>query len=125
MRTDIDFLDDVQRTTLEMLLAHPSKEDAAKALGIGLATLYRRLLDENLRRAYLDARREVVSHTAAYLQQASQKAVQTLEELHTNPQTPASVRRGAAESIISLGFKSMELEDLAAELDKLKEIVDG
>jgi transposase len=53
------------------LMSHPSIEAAAKSVGIGNATAWRWMKDAKFAAQYRDARREVMRHTTARLQEAA------------------------------------------------------
>lgn len=102
------------------LLSHRTIKEAAESVGIGEATLWRWLQDQDFQKAYQSARREAVRQAIASLQQASGEAVAVLKELMLSESTPATVRVTAAKAIIEYSIKAVEVEDLAVRVDELK-----
>ncbi len=102
-------------------LAGGSKiEDAAREAGISESTAYRRLRDPDFRKKVADARAEMVSQAIGRLTLASTGATVTLIKLLAEP-TPPAVRLGAARSILELGAKLRESEELEQRVAALEE----
>ena len=102
------------------LLNHRTTEEAAKAVGIGVTTLFRWLNEPEFRAAYLKARRESVSQAIARMQQAAGAAGVTILKLMTDPNAPAAVRLRAAESVYDIAVKGVETEDIEARIAALE-----
>jgi hypothetical protein len=102
------------------LLNHRTTEEAAKAVGIGVTTLFRWLNEPEFRAAYLKARREAVSQAIARIQQAAGAAGVTILKLMTDPNVPAAVRLRAAESVYDIAIKGIETEDIEARIAALE-----
>jgi hypothetical protein len=102
------------------LLSAPTIAEAAKAAGIGEATLGRWLKDERFATAYRDARRAVLSVAMNRIQRAIDKAVSTLEAVMDDTQAPASARVSAARSVLEMSAKTIELDDLAARVAEIE-----
>jgi hypothetical protein len=102
------------------LLNHRTTEEAAKAVGIGVTTLFRWLNEPEFRAAYLKARREAVSQAIARMQQAAGAAGVTILKLMTDPNVPAAVRLRAAESVYDIAIKGIETEDIEARIAALE-----
>src|SRR5690349_11648282 len=98
------------------LLSHPNIEAAARAAGIGTATLLRWLQLPEFQAAYREARREAFGQAVARLQQGASAAATTLLKTMIDPNTPASTRVRAAESVLGHGGKAIEIEDIGARL---------
>ncbi len=71
--------------------------------------------------AYRKARRAAFSQSIARLQQASSAALSTLLKLMVDPQTPASTRVRAADSILNHTKQAIEIEDIQVRVDALEE----
>ena len=110
-----------QEQAISALLQRPTITDAAKAIGVGEATLWRWMKQADFKRAYLEARREVVTKSIARLQQASGEAVEALREVMEDRGAPASARVAAARVILETALKSVEVEDLAVRVDTLEQ----
>ena len=107
------------------LLKHRNHEEAARAAGIGTATLLRWEKLAEFRKAYRQARRLAFGQGMARLQQASGAAGSTLLKLAVDPGTPAAVKARAAYYILTLGTKAFETEDIeerVAELERAAEL---
>ena len=120
MRQFSENLDHEQEQTLEALLAYPTKEAAAKALGISRATLYRRLETEELRQAEKEARSHAISDATATIQRLANDAANVLSVIMNNTEAPYSSRVACASKLLDMAYRSFELENVADELAELK-----
>jgi len=102
------------------LLSHRSIEDAARALGIVPNTL-RWLKDKEFDAAYRAARRAALSQSIARLKQACGAAVSTLLKVMVDPDSPASTRVRAADSVLNHSAKAIEIEDIEARVAELEQ----
>ncbi len=102
------------------LLTQRNHEEAAKAAGIGTATLLRWQKEPEFQKAYMAARRAVHNQSIARLQQATSAAVSTLLKVMIDPATPASTRVRAADSVLDHSAKAIELEDIEVRLTELE-----
>ena len=102
------------------LLSHRSIDDAANAVGISSNTLLRWLKDPEFDAAYREARRAAFSQSIARLQQMSGSAAATLGKVMVDPNTPASTKVRAAESILDHAAKAIELEDIEVRIAALE-----
>jgi hypothetical protein len=103
------------------LIANRNCEEAAKAAGIGLATLKRWMRLPEFKHAYREARREVVLQTNARLQQNSGAAVSVLLKVMADPATPPGVRARTAQCVLECANKSLETEDIEQRITALEE----
>jgi len=95
-------------------------EDAARTASIGTQTLLRWLKIPEFQTAYREARRAAFSQSIARLQQATSAAVSTLLKVMVDPNTPASTRVRAADSVLDHSAKSIEIEDIEARVSELE-----
>lgn len=102
------------------LLSHATIEEAAKAVDIAVITLRRWLRDEEFRSEYERARRQLMEHAAARLQQASSLAVETLRGIMQDETAPASARAMAARIVLEMGQRATELFDIEARVTVLE-----
>ncbi len=102
------------------LLEHPTLERAAAALNVSSTTLWRWMQDREFKNAYREARRRAFSQSIGRLQQASTAAVSTLLKVMIDPNTPASTRVRAADSVLDHAAKALELEDIEARVAELE-----
>ena len=116
-----DNLDEEQQRTLEALLTHNTKGEAAKALGLGRTTLYRRLQAEELKWAEKEARAMALADATASLHRLANEAAITLSVIMNSDKAPYSSRVAAASKLLDLAYRSYELENVAAEIEALKE----
>ena len=70
--------------------------------------------------AYRKARRDAYSQAMARIQQASGAAVSTLLKVLVDPNTPASSKVRAADSILDHSAKAIEIEDIEARVSELE-----
>jgi transposase-like protein len=109
-----------QEAAIAALLSHRSIEEAANSIGVSPNTLRRWLEIPHFKEAYLQARRDAVSHAYARLQQNSGAAGSLLMKLLADATTTASTRVQAARSILEFASKSLETEDLLLRLARLE-----
>ena len=103
------------------LLTHPNIEAAARAAGIGTATLMRWQKLPEFQTAYREARRAAFGQSIARLQQGSSAAATTLLKLMLDPATPPSTRARCSESVLSLATKAIVLEDIQVRLAAIEQ----
>ncbi len=90
------------------LLTQRNYEEAARAVGLGTATVLRWQKLPEFQTAYRDARRVAYGQAVARLQQGTSAAATTLLKTMIDPNTPASVRVRAAEAIFNHAAKAIE-----------------
>lgn len=112
-----------QEKAVVALLAAPTVQAAAEAAGVSERTLWRWLQQPEFKEAYRQARREAVSHAIGRLQQATTRAVETLEEVMGNPEAKESARVSAAKTVLDAALKALELEDLEARVEELERMM--
>src|ERR1041385_3591611 len=105
------------------LLTQRNQEEAARAVGIGVATLLRWQKLPEFQKAYREARRAAHGQSVARLQQATGAAVTTLLKVLVDPATPASVKVRAADSVLDHSAKAIELEDIEARVAAIEAAV--
>jgi len=102
------------------LLTQRTTQDAAESIGIGTATLLRWLKDPDFDAAYREARRAAFSQSIARLQQMSGAVAATLGKVMVDPNTPASTKVRAADSILDHAAKAIEIEDIEVRVAALE-----
>ena len=102
------------------LLTQRNIEEAARTAGIGAQTLLRWLKVPEFEAAYREARRAAFAQSIARLQQASSAAVSTLLKVMIDPNSPASTRVRAADSILDHAAKAIEIEDIEVRVSQLE-----
>ena len=102
------------------LLTQRNHDEAARAVGIGTATLLRWQKEPEFQKAYREARRAAHGQAIARLQQGSSAAATTLLKTMLDPNTPASVRVRAAECVMNHATKAIEIEDIEARVAALE-----
>ncbi len=112
-----------QEAAIAALLSEPTIEKAAKACGIGEATLRRWLQDTGFQERYRTAKKQTLEAVMGRLQQIAGEAVETLREVAVNEEAPASSRVTAAKAIVETALKAAEIEELEERLTKLEILV--
>ena len=102
------------------LLTQRNHEEAARAVGIGTATLLRWQKLPEFQNAYRQARREAFGQATARLQQASGAAVATLLKIMVDVNAPHSTRVRAADCVLDRAGKAIEIEDIEARVSELE-----
>jgi hypothetical protein len=105
------------------LAAGASVRAAARSAGVSERTAHRRLEDPPVQQAVEDARAEILARAVAKLTAASTEAAETLRRLLYSPMDFA--RLAAARSILELGSKLREHEDLAERVAALERRLSG
>jgi hypothetical protein len=101
------------------LLTHRNLEEAAAAVHISAKTLLRWMKEPEFDKEYR-ARRAAFSQSISRLQHGSTAAVATLLKVMVDPNTPASTKVRAADSVLNHSAKAIELEDIEARLSELE-----
>ena len=107
------------------LIEHSTMKEAARAIGIGEATIHRWLKNESFLVAYREAKRRVVDHAITCLQKATGEAVRVLQEILSDPDKPPSARVTAARTILDMAVKAVEMDDLTARLEEIERTIEG
>ena len=106
-------------TLVAALAGGKTVQDAAASAGVAERTVYRRL-DEPAFRTQVDkARRELIAQAVARLSASATDAADTLKAL-LGKDTPPAVRLGAARSILDVGLRLREHENLAERVAALE-----
>jgi hypothetical protein len=106
------------------LLSEPGVPQAAEKAGVAERTLYRWIQLEDFRMEFLTAKRRVVEQAVARCQKGMGTAVYTLEGIMTDSEAPASARVSAARTMLDLGMKAIEIEDLAERIARLEKALE-
>ena len=105
------------------LLSQRTVDDAARVAGIGTRTLLRWLQLPEFQTAYRQSRRQAVCQATARLQHASGAAVSLLLTVMLDGNAPAASRVRAAQTVLEMSFRGVEIEDLEARLAELEKSV--
>jgi hypothetical protein len=110
-----------QEEAIAALLTQRNVEEAAKSINVATKTLIRWMKLPEFHKAYRDARRAAFGQSIARLQQLSSAAVSVLGKVLIDPNTPASTKVRAVDSVLNHATKAIELEDLAARVEALEQ----
>jgi hypothetical protein len=102
------------------MLTQRNVEEAARSVGVSIATLMRWQKTPEFQAAYREARRAAYGQAVARLQQGTSAAATTLLKTMIDPNAPASVRLRAAEAIFNHAAKAIEIEDVEARVAELE-----
>ena|ERR1700680_2381488 len=102
------------------MLTQRNVEEAARSVGISTATLMRWQKEPEFQHAYRAARRAAHGQSIARLQQGTSAAATTLLKTMIDPNTPASVKVRAADSVLNHSAKAIEIEDIEARVSELE-----
>lgn len=106
-----------QRKGLAALLTTPSRRDAAKALGIDEATIWRWLQLEEFRQEYDAALTRMLDEAIGQIHSLARKAVRCLERtLEMEVEVPTAAQVNAAIAVFKLLVEHRTLRELAARL---------
>ena len=102
------------------LLTKPTFDGAAKFAGISSVTLWRWQQDPGFLAEIRKAQRQSMERSVAQLQQASLTAVKTLQEIMQNSKASASARVTAARTVLEMGLRATEADNLGSRLSALE-----
>lgn len=109
-------------TILILELARGStKGYSAKAAGVGITTVTRRLKDPEFRALVSHQRRLMLDAAAGILAQSCGKAAKALEKLIDGKKIPPHVKRSAARDILDHAMRLREVMDLEERLQAVEE----
>jgi hypothetical protein len=109
-----------QSLVLDALMKMPSIEEAASVSNVGTRTIYRWLKDPPFKNAYLEARREVMGHSIAKVQQATGAAIETLKAVMADSAEKSGARVSAARTVLELALRGLETLDLEQRIEALE-----
>jgi signal transduction protein with GAF and PtsI domain len=109
-----------QEGAIVALLSDPGLTGAAKAAGVGKATLWW-IQQPAFREAYRRARREAVEQARARLQQASGEAVEALRDVMNDQDAPHASRVSAARTVLDMAMQAPSEEEIEKRLAALEE----
>jgi AraC-like DNA-binding protein len=112
-----------QEIALRAVISHPTLKDAAQAAGVSETTLWRYMQDAEFSRRLREARREAINHAVLRLQKASSNAVTVLSDIMMNDSAPASARITAARAVLDYSMRAVEMDELKARIEELKEFL--
>jgi len=112
-----------QDKLLPFLLTESSIEAACKKAGVGVATYYRWLGDENFVKKFREARNFILENTVARLQSLAGEAVEALKKNLTCG-IPAAENR-AAIAILEQTIKGVETLDIQEKLETVQKLLEG
>lgn len=112
-----------QELALVALLDCGEIKRAAERAGVNDATLWRWLQQGEFQRRYREARRQLVETAIAQLQGDCTTAARVLREVAEDAQAPASARVAAAKAILEQSIAAVQLTDLQAEVEEIKQVL--
>jgi hypothetical protein len=112
-----------QERALLALLSQPTIQAAAEAARISERTLFGWLKEKAFADAYRAARALAVSQAISRLQQVSSQAVDTLEGVMKDIETPAPAKVTAAKTVLEMALKGTEMAELQWRLAALEAAV--
>jgi hypothetical protein len=115
-----DKLSPRQEAAVLAMLTARNLEEAARTAGVPGRTLHRWLKEPAFDAAYRRARRVAFSQAIARLQQMSSAAVTVLGKVLVDPNTPASTKVRAADSVLNHAAKAIEIEDIEVRVAALE-----
>ena len=109
-----------QEGAILALLSEPSIAQAARTASVGQRTLHTWLREPLFLDEYRRARREAFSQAIGLTQRSSAAAVATLLRVMHDPTAPWPSRVQAASHVLRFARESIELDDLAARVERLE-----
>lgn len=121
---ELNKLDKNKEQFLIALLSNSTIKEASKQVGITSQTGHQYLNDPEFKKVYSKVRRNTFNLATSKLQHSAVKAVEVLNELMIDKETPASTRVQASRAIIDNAYRAYELDDLQERLDTIEERLD-
>ena len=113
---------DKKAKALAALLSEPTQAAAAKKVGISARTMRRYMADPEFYEAYQLAHAQLVEDATKRMQRGLSAAVDTLQEIATDPDAGKTARVAAARSLLEQALRYTELSDLLGRIAKLEEL---
>ena len=110
-----------QLAALPHIAASPTVHDAARSAGIGRATLYRWLRDEEFRRSIDTLRTEAGDIAKAALQALMLRGIVVLSDAMDDPSP--NIRLRAARTTLYAALKANDLKDIQRKIEALDDAV--
>jgi hypothetical protein len=111
---------DKREALLGALMTCPTVRQAAAQAGVSLSTAKRWLGQPQFKQAYVEARRQALGETLAYLQQAMLGAVARLQALLIDATSTPMIQLGAAKALLDYGLRAAELEHVVERLERIE-----
>lgn len=111
-----------QERALAALLTEPTQEAAAKKIGVTSRTLRNYLAVPEFYEAYRKAHAQLVEDATKQMQRGLSAAVDTLQEIATDPEAGKTARVAAARSMLEQTLRYTELSDIMSRIAKLEEM---
>lgn len=102
------------------LICSPTIRAAAEAAEVAESTIYNKLKQEDFKKAYAEAKSEIMKQTTTYLQGTASEAVKELVNIIQDDFTfSAQERINACKAILEYTLKFTESNDLLKRIEKL------
>jgi hypothetical protein len=121
MADSADKLTPKQEAAILALLTARSVEEAARAVGVPIRTLYRWLNDPHFDKSYRRSKRAVFGQAISRLQQGAAAAATTMLKLMVDAAVPASTRLRAADCVFGHAKNAIEIEEIEARVAALEQ----
>lgn len=105
------------------LLSNSTIKDASEQVGISTQTGHQYLNDPEFKKAYSQVRKDTFQLATNKLQSSFTRAVEVLNEVMEDEQSPASSRVQAAKTIVQNAYKSYEIDELEERLDRIEDMI--
>lgn len=109
-----------EQAAIIALLNEPTIKKAALKVGIGEATLWRWMQEADFKEQFRLAKKQSLSQAISKLQQSTGIAAETLLEICVDIAAPPASRVAASKTIIEMGFKAVEIEELESRIAQLE-----
>jgi hypothetical protein len=114
-----------QQDAIVALITEPTLAKASAVCGVPGRTMYNWLEDELFAEAYRQARRQAFTQAVAMAQRYAPVAINGLVRVIADPAAPYTAKVAACIGILRFSRDSMELDDLAARVQKLEASMSG
>lgn len=105
------------------LMSNSSIVEASKEAGITTQTGHNYLNDGDFKAEYARLRRETFNLATTKLQRSAIRAVEVLNDVMEDEETPPSSRVQSAKAILENSFRAYEQDDLQQRIEQLEELL--
>lgn len=105
------------------LMESNSISEACKKAGISTVTGHNYLNDPDFKALYNQTRRDTFQMATNKLQQSAVQAVDVLNSVMLDEETPASSRVQSARAVLENAYKAYEQDDIKQRLEQLEELL--
>lgn len=106
---------------ISALLSNPTVKEASKNLNVTPQAIYNRLRDEDFKKRYAKARREVLEQDCYKLQSYLSDAIEEIHDILIDREISNQIRLNACDMLLRHCYRMTELTDVIQRIEKIEE----